>query len=102
MTGLSQLDTWCGGRPARTYSITENHHGTACFHMRTYVTDAYKITVYRDGDEGELFDLANDPNEVKNLWADPAAAELKCRLLHEFMQATLRAEPVRMPRIAGA
>ncbi|GAG19705.1 unnamed protein product, partial [marine sediment metagenome] len=37
-----------------------------------------------------------------NLWRDPAAAELKLRLLHEFMQATLRDEQMRMPRVAGA
>jgi arylsulfatase A-like enzyme len=102
MTGVSQLETWCGGGPARSWSITENHHGTACFHMRTYVTQRYKITVYRDGSDGELFDLLEDASEVNNLWHVPAAAELKGRLLHELAQATLRCEPVRMPRIAGA
>jgi len=102
MTGVDQLPTWCGGDPVRTWSITENHHGTRCFHLRTYVNRRYKITVYRDGADGELFDLADDPGEVHNLWHDPAAAELKSRLLHEFLQATLQSEPIRMPRIAGA
>ena len=102
MTGVNQLDTWCGGEPARTGSITENHHGTRHFHMRTYVTARYKITVYRDGSDGELFDLQADPGEVRNLWHDPASKDLKAEMLHEFLQATLRAEPMRMPRIAGA
>ncbi|HUS93192.1 MAG TPA: sulfatase-like hydrolase/transferase [Phycisphaerae bacterium] len=102
MTGVNQLDTWCGGGAARTWSITENHHGTRCFHMRTYVNQRHKITVYRDGEDGELFDLAEDPGEVRNLWHEPEARELKARLLHEFLQATLRSEPMRMPRIAGA
>ncbi|HET6426906.1 MAG TPA: sulfatase-like hydrolase/transferase [Phycisphaerae bacterium] len=102
MTGVNQLPTWSGGEPARTWSITENHHGTRCFHLRTYVNQRYKITVYRDGADGELFDLADDPGEVRNLWHDPAAAEVKSRLLHEFLQATLQSEPIRMPRIAGA
>jgi len=102
MTGVSQLDTWCGGEPARTWSVTENHHGTRHFHFRSYVNRRYKITVYRDGQDGELFDLVDDPGEVRNLWHDPATAEIKCRLLHEFMQATLQSEPMRMPRIAGA
>jgi arylsulfatase A-like enzyme len=102
MTGVNQLQTWCGGEPARTWSITENHHGTRCFHMRSYVNQRYKITVYRDGDDGELFDLAEDGGEVHNLWHDPAAQELKKQLLHEFLQAILQAEPMRMPRIAGA
>ena len=102
MTGVNQLDTWCGGEPARRWSITENHHGTRCFHMRTYVNQRYKITVYRDGEDGELFDLVEDPREVRNLWHDAGSAELKGRLLHEFLQATLQSEPMRMPRIAGA
>jgi arylsulfatase A-like enzyme len=102
MQGADQIPSWCGHGPVRSWSVTENHHGTECFHMRTYVNRRYKITVYRDGDEGELFDLEEDPSEVRNLWNDPAAVELKCRLLHEFMQATLQGEPMRMPRIAVA
>ena len=102
MTGLNQLPTWTGGEPARTWSITENHHGTRSFHMRTYINQRYKITVHRDGDEGELFDLREDPGEVNNLWGDAEAQGLKCELLHEFMQATLVSEPMRMPRVASA
>ena len=102
MTGVNQLGTWCGGEPARTYSVTENHHGTHKCHMRSYVTQRYKITVYRNGEDGELFDLQEDPGELNNLWHDPAAGALKAELLHQFMQATLRDEPMRMPRIAGA
>ena len=102
MTGVNQLDTWAGGEPARTWSITENHHGTRRCHMRTYVNRRYKITVYRDGDDGELFDLLKDPGETNNLWRDPSAAALKTNMMHEFLQATLACEPMRMPRIAGA
>jgi len=102
MTGVDQMPTWCGGSPVRSWSITENHHGTKHFHMRTYVNQRYKITVYRDGPDGELFDLQEDPGEVNNLWSEPSAAEIKSKLLHEFMQATLVSEPVRMPRIANA
>lgn len=102
MTGLSQWENWQGAAAARLGSITENHHGNRRFHMRTYVNERYKITVYRTGEEGELFDLQEDPGEVRNLWNDPAAQELRCRLFHEFLQATLQAEPERMPRIAGA
>lgn len=102
MTGVDQAATWAGGPPARDHSITENHHGTRCCHMRSYVTARHKLTVYRDGGDGELFDLEDDPAEVRNLWHDPASRELRARLLHEFMQATLRTEPMRMPRIRHA
>ena len=102
MTGLDQMPCWRGGDDVRHWSITENHHGARCFHMRSFVTQRYKITVYRDGDDGELFDLAEDPGEVNNLWHDPGAAKLKSRMMHEFLQATLVSEPMRMPRIATA
>ena len=102
MTGVNQLDAWCGDERVRLCTVIENHHGTRHFHMRTYVNQRYKLTVHRDGEDGELFDLDRDPGEIRNLWHDPESRELKCRLLHEFMQATLRDEPMRMPRIAGA
>ena len=102
MTGLNQQQSWAGDGPMRHDVVVENHHGTTAFHMRTLVTPTHKITVYRDGNDGELFDLEADPGELRNLWHEPAAAELKSRLLLEFMQATLQSEPMRMPRIAGA
>jgi arylsulfatase A-like enzyme len=102
MTGVDQTDTWRGGDAVRTWSITENHHTLTNFHMRTYVNQRYKITVHRKGSDGELFDLQEDPGEVRNLWHDPNAQPLKAQLLYEFMQASLACEPMRMPRIAGA
>ncbi len=102
MTGINQVPNWTAGETVRNWSITENHHGTRCFHLRSYVNDRYKITVYRDGDDGELFDLQEDPGEVNNLWHDSDAAALKQQMMHEFLQACLQYEQMRMPRIAGA
>lgn len=102
ITGLNQLPNWTQGEAVRNWSITENHHGTHCFHMRSYVNKRYKITVYRDGTDGELFDLEQDPDEHRNLWHEPEAQSLKAELFHEFLQACLQYEQTRMPRIAGA
>ena len=102
MTGVSQLASWTSGESCRDHAIVENRHTYSRVHLRTYVDERYKITVYRDHDDGELFDLVEDPGEMKNLWHDPAAAELKARMMHRFMQATLACEPTRMPRIWGA
>ncbi len=66
------------------------------------VNDRHKSTVHRYTDDGELFDLQDDPDEVHNLWHAPEAAELKSRLLLAFMRATLEYEQMAMPRIAGA
>jgi len=102
MTGVNQLDCWTGGPGARDHAIVENRHTLTTVHLRTYVDDCHKITVYRTGDDGELFDLRDDPDEVNNLWHDPASAALKAHLMEKFLQATLAAEPTRMPRIWGA
>ena len=102
MTGVNQLGAWRGEAPARTWSVTENHHGRRRFHMRTFVNERYKLTIYRTGRDGELFDLVADPGEVRNLWHDPAARAIKADVMEAFLQATLQMEPERMPRIAGA
>ena len=102
MTGSNQLANWQSGEDARSSVVVENHHGARCFHMRSLVTDRYKITVYRDGNDGELFDLEADPDELHNLWHEPSAATLKSELFHQFLQTTLREEPMRMPRISAA
>jgi arylsulfatase A-like enzyme len=102
MAGVNQTETWTGAGEARNWSITENRHTFKNVHLRTYVNQRYKITVYRSLDEGELFDLQEDPRELNNLWSDPSAVELKASLLKEFLQATMSCEPAPMPRIAGA
>ena len=40
----------------------------------------YKITHIVGSDEGQLFDLQEDPQEERNLWFDPAHNEQKQRL----------------------
>jgi len=103
MQGLDQLGCWegAGGCP-RDHVVCENRHNPTKMHLRTWVDDRYKITVYRGETYGELFDLQADPDERNNLWHDPAAQRLKGDLLFRFMQSVLESEPTRMQRIAGA
>jgi arylsulfatase A-like enzyme len=104
MQGVNQRRTWESGGAvaARDWTIVENRHQPTALHLRTYVDDRYKITVWRGADYGELFDLEADPGEIHNRWNDPAYAQLKARLLLAFVQADIAREPTRMPRIAGA
>lgn len=103
MQGVNQLDVWEGkDDKARANLIVENRHQPTKFHLRTYVNDRYKITVYRDADYGELFDLQEDPEERNNLWAEESVKEIKAKLLLEFVQGEIQREPTRMPRIACA
>jgi arylsulfatase A-like enzyme len=89
-------------RAPRDHVIVENRHQPTRLHLRSYVDERYKLTVYRDQPYGELFDLQEDPDERRNLWDSPAHAGLKAHLSLRALQHEISREPTRMPRIAGA
>ena len=50
-------------------------------------TDRYKlIEYYSEGDYWELFDLKEDPNELKNLYGNPESAQFTAELKQELMR----------------
>lgn len=105
MQGVDQHAAWEGAAQdakVRSWAMVENRHQPTRLHLRTYVDQRYKITVYRDAPYGELFDLQDDPGEFHNRWHDPTYADRKRELLLQFVQADIQREPTRMPRIAGA
>ncbi len=103
MQGVSQLGVWRGiAKPNRDHALIENRHNPTRVHLRTYVNQRYKLTVYRNAGYGELFDLQDDPQERCNRWDDPQYQTVKSELLLRFVQADIQREPTRMPRIAGA
>jgi len=103
MQGVNQLSVWKGAdRPVRQMAVTEFRHQPTKVHLRTYISERFKITVYRDQDYGELFDLQSDPEERSNLWDDPSASEVKAEMIRQSLNAELVREPMRLPRIAHA
>jgi arylsulfatase A-like enzyme len=103
MQGLNQLSAWANpDQPVREDLINEFRHNPTRVHLRTFVTERYKLTLYREQPYGELFDLVEDPGELRNRFDDPTYAGVKAELLQRFLDAELRREPTRMPRIAGA
>ena len=61
---------------------------------RTLMTERWRFTIYEGADWGELYDLENDPDEIENLWFDPARAgvrsELALRLAYAQMSVADR------------
>jgi len=56
------------------------------YRARTLQTDRHRMTVYLGEDWGELYDLNEDPLEVKNLWDDDAHGTTRATLLWELNQ----------------
>lgn len=102
MQGVSQLSCWVGEGPVRDFAICENRHNPEMPHVMSFITSDHKISVYRHGEQGELFDLTSDPEEIRNLWSDPASAALKSKMLERMVQGMLQSEPTPNPRVAGA
>ena len=74
--------------------------------LRTLYRDGWTITAYGktsiyDGDEGELYDLKNDPRQWRNLWNDPSAAAMKRDLLGDLIARTPKGETRRMQPVAS-
>jgi arylsulfatase A-like enzyme len=90
------------GRPLldgpREHVVTENDFDIVVrLSLRTLTTRTHKVTVDRDHEEnGELYDLVEDPGERVNRWADPAYASLRSDLvatLEDVVNREVRAEP---------
>jgi arylsulfatase A-like enzyme len=47
----------------------------------TLVTEQYRLTLYHGNDWGEMYDLIDDPDEIINLWDDPAHKETRSNML---------------------
>lgn len=84
--------------------VIENDEDYLGLRLRTLVTPTHQLTLYvgEDGDEpyGELFDLANDPGQLRNLWLDPGAQALKSRLKSRLLAELIRTDS-RLPRRHG-
>ena len=86
----------------RSWVFAENRFQRTKFYQKTYIEKRYKITWYMNTDEGELFDLENDPNEFHNLWDNPTYQMLKMEMMLKALQAEMKKEPCWMPRIGPA
>lgn len=54
--------------------------------VRTLVTTTHRMSVFAEGDWGELYDLIADPHETINLWDVPQAQEHKRFLMQKLVQ----------------
>jgi arylsulfatase A-like enzyme len=52
----------------------------------------WKLVHFLDEPDGQLFDLNNDPDEVKNLWDDPEHLDQKREMLAVLREWRIRSQ----------
>ena len=68
--------------------------------VRTLVTERYRLSIWSDSEWGELYDLADDPHELTNLWDEAGAATLKADLIEQLVQLMVTMQ-IRSPLLSG-
>lgn len=56
---------------------------------RTLLSEGCRLTLYDGAAWGELYDLRQDPHELRNLWDDPGSVALRARLTQALAYAML-------------
>jgi len=89
--GRSFKDVVSGtGRPKKLSSLTTHWSGEARLLNFTLYTDAHRITHYPRLDDGELYNLENDPGELTNLFHSPAHRALRDDYLKRLQEELAR------------
>ncbi|MBC2603232.1 sulfatase family protein [Puniceicoccus vermicola] len=65
--------------------VIENDDPGTGLRPRCLVTTRYRITTYAGQPWGELFDRQTDPDELHNLWDEPAHQSLRAELLRQLL-----------------
>lgn len=97
MQGRSFLPQTDGSAPSRESVLIEHEENkiypgfSRIPNIRSLVTETHRLSIYKGVEHGELYDIAQDPNETCNLWDDPASSIVKAHLLFQLNQAMLDA-----------
>lgn len=93
--GVSLRDALEGKEwPGRGWALVESDDITespvAADHAfgRLLHTERYSINVYSSRRDGELYDLQEDPGQLRNVWADPAYTTVKSELLKQLVDCS--------------
>jgi arylsulfatase A-like enzyme len=90
------------GDNVRSSAFVDHDDDFAGLRVRTLVTRRHRITCYAGQPYGELFDLQEDPQELRNLWSDPGYRSLRYELTAHLLDEVSLHES-RFPRkLAGA
>jgi len=80
----------------------EDFHEKAFCRLRGLIDGELKIVLYGGFDDGVLFNLADDPHELRNLWNEPQAQGRKAELLAHLVQRLAQTDRFDSRRYCGA
>lgn len=79
------------GREAVFAEQARDHNFTTADYMTMVRTERWKMVHLLGSDDGQLFDLENDRDEVRNLWSDPALGAVRGELTQRVFEWRLEA-----------
>ena len=101
--GLSLLPVLRGEEPSvRDSVVIENDEDYLGLRLRTLVTDRHQLTIYSGAEYGELFDLDEDPGQVRNLWNSAAHRAVRDSLHHWLLHELVLSDPALPRRLCHA
>jgi arylsulfatase len=87
------------GRPSkRRDAVLTEFRPFGCPNMKVLHTERWKYTYYEGEEYGELFDLAEDPEERRNLFDDPGCRKVKTELEKRLLDELVATEAPWPPR----
>jgi len=104
MQGVSQLDVLCSRGATARDGVLVDFRAEAGLYVNSWITDRYRLSVHHTptGNEVELYDLTQDPDEFINLAAEGRNGDLVARLMAELLAERSRTALPWQPRIAFA
>ncbi|MFC7620825.1 sulfatase-like hydrolase/transferase [Microlunatus sp. GCM10028923] len=108
--GIDLVAVADGRAEGRDWSLSQyrdsGYPNTPPVHSTMLRSGSYKIILWHgdpaDGreSEGELYDLAADPDELINLWQEPEHLATRARLLQQLVDTSVAVEDRSAPRVA--
>ncbi len=97
----ARLQPLLDGKSKREFALSEwelfSNVTMAKFSLRCVRTRTYRLTKNMVTMQGELYDLLSDPNQTRNLFDDPSAADIRLRL-ESYL--TLRTQDIETAKVA--
>jgi uncharacterized sulfatase len=100
--GIDQRESWKdSSEVSREWALIEFRPTESEFMQKVFLYEKYKLILY-NRDYGELYDMSEDPGQLRNLWDDEESQSIKNMLLMKFISAEMDKDGVLRVRTAPA